>query len=1045
MLLTDHAIKSRNAVYILMVALLIVGIHCYVTIPREGPPDITIPYVFVSSFYEGVAPAEIENLITIPLERQFRDLENVKEMTSTSMEGVSMISIEFTGEEDINNALQRVKDKLDLAKQDLPDDLDEPIVQAFNFATDFPILIVALSGDADATRLKLLAEDLQDRIESIPGIKQVSISGTREREIRIEIDLYRLIEHKIPLSTVIRRIAEENRTISAGNLEMGGNKFQVRIPGEYTLATDMRDLVLLIRDSTPIYLKDVAAVSDTFKDLSSISRVNGKPCVSLQIKKRSNENTIALISQINSILDKFQMPEGIQLTIIRDQSEMIRMMLEELENSVVTAIILVLIVLMVAMGPRNSLFVGLAIPYSMLIAFIVIDAMGLTLNMIVLFSLVLTVGMVVDNGIVIVENIYRNRTLGLTRIEAAQRGASEVAWPVITSTLTTLLAFTPLLFWPGMIGQFMGFLPITVIITLSASLFVAIVLNPAVCSLLISSRHPAEEGSDGPRGSRHPILDRYERLLRSVLRYKGRTLLLGLVIFILTTLLFAQYNRGMELFPDTEPRSATIELSFPEGTSIDETDQAMRQIEQKLHRYEDIEFFLTTIGGGGGGIGLPGASGTHAGSIYVEFLDPSEREQKSSRLIEQIRLDTGVIPGAKLKVEKEKHGPPTGAPVNIDISGDDFDVLAELSGKIMRAIQGVPGLVDLRDNMEETLPELQFRVDRQRTALLGLDTAAIGTFLRTAIYGVSSSKFRAGEDEYDITVRLSEDQRSGAGDLDQIFIPLNNGNLVPLSSLGRITFTGGRGAILRKNRKRVITISGDIQERSIDAILKDIRLLAGQIRMPQGYAVSYTGENKEMKESGGFLSKAFMIAIALIFVLLVLQFNSALLPGIIMISVICSLIGVMWGLLICRLRFGVIMTGLGIISLAGVVVNNSIVLIDCINRHKKEGLSTEDALVAAGRMRLRPVLLTAITTILGLTPMAIGYSLEIHSWPWKIVASADTAWWAPMAVAVIFGLGLASVLTLVQVPVMYSLADSVVAFVSRLLKLNPQDRGQKKG
>lgn len=1023
MLISNYAIKFRTAVFVFIAVLIIAGASAYVRLPREGAPDLTIPYVFLTAVYEGTAPSEMEKLVTIPLEEQFNDLENVKEITSTSAEGVSSIAIEFLSGEDMDLALQRVKNKIDLARPDLPTDLDEPVAQAINFSTDFPVLLFTLSGDTPLDRLKNLAEDLEDRIEQLPGVKQAVITGTREREIRVEIDISRLAAFGIPMDLVLQRIAAENRTISAGNLETRGDKFQVRIPGEFEMVPQIRDLMLAERGGQPVYLRDIATITDTYKDISSISRINGKPSVSISLMKRSGENTVAVIDRVREVLDGYGFPPGIEVTIVMDQSDYIRMMIEELENNIATGFILVVVVLLVFLGWRNAFFVGLAIPFSMLIAFTVISARGMTLNMIVLFSLVLAVGMLVDNAIVIVENIYRNRTLGLTRHEAARRGASEVAWPVITSTLTTLAAFCPLLFWPDIMGQFMGFLPRTLLIVLSASLFVAIVINPAVCSALISARKRET------RSRKNWFVHGYERVLRFALANRLVVLVLGFAFLVFSFMLYARMDLGFELFPEVEPRSATIGIKFPEGTSIERTDSAIASIEVKLKKYEDIKFCLATVGSGAGGTIESGQGGTHIANIHVEFQAAQDRKGSTFDLIAEIREDIGLIPGAEVTVTKQEEGPPLGNPVEIEISGDDFDNLAEYAAEALHRIETVPGLVELRDDLEDALPEIQFVVDRERASLFGLDTSQIGNFLRTAVYGTESSKFRADEDEYDITLRLPEEQRNTVTLLDRILIPAPTGQNVPLTSLGRIEYTGGKGAIKRKNQKRVIKIIGDNQHRGVDEILVDVQARLAGLTLPRGYTIKYAGDTQEMQESGEFLSRAFMIASGLIFVILVIQFNSVLLPFVIMFTVLLSLIGVMWGLMLCRMKFGIIMTGLGVISLAGIVVNNAIVLIDCIRQRRGEGMDTNEAVITAGAMRLRPVLLTAVTTILGLLPMAIGYSVEFHQWPPRIIAGAEsTQWWAPMAIAVVFGLLLSTILTLVLVPSMYSIVESVAAF-----------------
>ena len=1033
MLLSNYAIKFRTAVFVLIVGLVVAGSVSYMTLPREGMPDITIAHVFITAVYEGTAPSEIEKLITIPLEKQLNDVEGVKHIRTTSAENVCSVDIEFLAGEDIDEAKQRVKDKVDLARPDLPEDLDEPVVQAFNISSDVPIFRFALSGKTDLLRLKNLAESLKDAIELLPGVRQASVSGAREREIRVELDVQRLAAYGIPVTLVIGRIDAENRTISAGNIELQGNKFQVRVPGEYDLVPDLRDLLLTEIGGQPVFLRDVAAVSDNFKDAETISRINGKPAVSIAVNKRSGENSVAMIDRVKVLLAANPPPPGVDLTIVYDESDHVDMMITELENNIVSGFILVIAVLFIFMGGRNSLFVALAIPMSMLTAFTVMGLMGTSLNMIVLFSLVLAVGMLVDNAIVIVENIFRNHSLGMTRIEAARRGAAEVAWPVITSTVTTCAAFSPLLFWPDIMGQFMGFMPRTLIIVLSASLFVAIVINPAVCSALISRARAGPVQSED-NGRSHWFPDGYERMLRGALHHRLAVIILAVLGLVLTVEVYLAWGSGKELFPEVDPRYGVVNVKFPQGTAIEKTDSVLAGIEPLLHKYDDIEFFLTTVGQGGGGGLLGVGAGTHLGNIHVEFVDMADRQGSSMDLIGALRDEIGTIPGAEITVKREEEGPPTGEPVSIELAGDDFAELSRLSGLIIRTIETIPNLVDLQDDMEDALPELQFRVDRHRAALLGLDTDTIGLFLRTAIYGIESSKYRADEDEYDITVRLPEHQRNTAALLDQVHVPTAGGESVPLSSVGEMVYTGGRGSINRTDRKRVVLITGTNQGRGSDKIMEDVVERVGQLQLPGGYEVKYTGDTEEMQKSAVFLAKAFGIAVGLILLVLVIQFNSVLLPGIILVSVLLSIIGVMLGLVICRMKFGIIMTGVGVISLAGIVVNNAIVLVACVLQRRQEGLSAIESVVAAGRMRLRPVLLTAVTTVLGLIPMAVGWSLEIHQWPPKIIAGAESsAWWAPMAVAVIFGLSMATVLTLVLVPVMYSLVESFVAALRRLV------------
>ncbi len=1032
MLLTDYAVRQRTAVFVFLAVMIVAGGAAYKALPREGMPDLTIPYVFVTAPYRGVSPQEIENLVTIPLERQLADLDHVETMTSTSAAGLSRIVVEFSDREDMDTALQRVQDKIAQARPDLPDDLDEPLARSINFGADFPILVLAVEGEAAGPRLKFVAEDLKERIEDIDGIREVELVGAREREIRVEVDRALAQVYGISMDHIARRIREENRTVSAGNLEQRDSTIQVRAPAEFAHPFELETLVLAHRgNGRLVHLTDVAVVSDTFKDVASLSRINGRPSLSLQIKKRSGANTVHLVDRILETSETYPFPPGIGFEVTNDQAHYIRMMNQELTNNIVTGFLLVILVLMVFLGLRNATLVALAIPFSMLLSFAAMRLMGLTLNMIVLFSLVIAVGMLVDNAVVIVENIFRRHVdEGLSRREAARLGAGQVAWPVATSTLTTLAAFSPLLVWSGIIGQFMGFLPRTLIVVLSGSLFVALVINPAVCSLAI--RRPAPRKL---RQSRHffdILADRYERLLRSALRNRGWILALGVSMFVVVILMFDRWGGDRELFPDMEPSNATVSVRFPEGVPIEKTDEALRYIENVAREFEDVKYALSTAGFVGGR-GFGGGEGKHVGAVSIEFLDIADRSRSSLEIVDDLRARVAHIPGAEVQVERERAGPPTGAAIAIEVVGDDFEILSALSGRIMDRIRGTPGLVDVVDDFEQARPEMRFHIDRRRAALFGLDADSVGRHLRSGIFGQEAGKFRAGEDQFDIVVRWPLDARTGIAVLERIFVPTADGRRVPLSSLGRFEYTEGLGSIRRKDQERVVTITGAASAgRTSAAVLEDVRPLVDEIPLPEGYSIAYGGDDEEMRVSGAFLQQAFLVALGLIAVILVIQFNSVVYPFIIMFSVLMSIMGVLVGLLVTRMTFVVIMTGVGVISLAGVVVNNSIVLVDCFLQHRRAGLAVDEAMVQAGRQRLRPVLLTAITTILALTPMAMGFSFDFHTWPPSIMTDAETAaFWAPMAVAVIFGLAVASLLTLIQVPVMCSLAETIRLFFRR--------------
>ncbi len=1030
MLVTNLSIKFRNAVLVFIFVLAVAGISTYINMPREGSPDITVPYISVLSIFPGAAPQEVENLVTIPMEKEFQNLDNVEEIESQSMENVSVITMKFAQGQNIDMAIQRIKDRIDLIRADLPDDLEEPTVTDFNISTDLPVFGFSIYGDDSLERLNNIAENIKDDIENITGVLKVEILGIEEREIRVSIDLSRLHMFNLSIDAVNGALMSENLTVSAGNLE-SDRKFQLRVPGEFKTVSEIQDIPLYSFEGRKVNLSDVATVEDGYKDLSSTSRINGEQCISLTVTKKAGKNSLKMIDELNNYLENYSYPNGIKYKVTLDQSTDIRNMLYELENSVATGFLLVVGVLLIFMGIRNSFLVGVAIPLSMLISFIVLDALGITLNGMVLFSLVLALGMLVDNAIVIVENIFRHHCEGERKIQAALLGASEVAWPVMTSTLTTLAAFSPLLFWPDIMGEFMSYLPKTLICVLTASLFVAIVINPAVCSFVIAK----------PKNQRHMQKDKpglfvigYISLLKTALAHKIVVMVLAVLFLIFTVACFIRFNAGVELFPDTDPRFIEINIKYPEGTKLSVTDNALKKIEMQLQKYENIDYYVANAGYSGGGM-RGGAAGTYAGLITANFKEFGDRVESSWVTLDKIRKELPVIPGAEIKVDKQTEGPPRESPISIEISGNDFDILQNITYEIKQIIKDVPGLVDLQDDFESAKPELQFRVDRDKASLLGLSTAAIGMALRTSFYGTDITKFRVGDEQYDITVRLPDHMRGKTGLLDEIFITNLHGDAIPITSVGELVYAAGKGKITRKDRSRTITITGNNQARGVDKILIDIRRKLKDFSIPNGYSINFAGDNEDMNEAGSFLGRAFFIALGVILVILVIQFNSILIPIVILITVLLSMIGVMWGLLICNFKFGVIMTGVGVISLAGIVVNNAIVLIDCIQQHQNN-MNRIDAVIQAGRLRLRPVLLTATTTILGMIPLAIGYSLNFHTKiPTLIKGSEQSQWWAPMAVAVIFGLAVSTVLTLVIIPVMYCLVDSFAENFIKFFKI----------
>jgi len=1023
MIVNETAQRRQPLVMVSLLLIIVAGLYSYAKLPREAAPDIQIPYIFVTTDYEGVAPEDMEKLVTVPLERKLKGLEGVEELTSQSDDGKSTIAIKFLPSVDIDDALQKVRDKVDQASGDLPSELeDDPLVSEMNFS-DMPIIQVVLSGPFSLKRLKVFAEDLEDRFESIPGVLDARIIGGLEREIHVEFDLDRVGAYKVPFTAMLQSVERSNVNMPGGSMDIGDMRYQVRVPEDFQNPAEIDSIVAFVRDGKPVYLRDLATIRDHYKDPTSMSRLNGENAVTLQVVKRSGENIIDINDRIAAVVEEMRLllPPTLTISLTADMAEDIRNMVADLENNILTGLILVLCVVLIFIGGRSAVFVSVAIPVSMLITFALLRLLDITLNMVVLFSLILALGMLVDNGIVIVENIYRHMQEGKDRFQAALDGTSEVAWPVITSTLTTIGAFFPMIFWPGIMGGFMSFLPKTVILTLAGSLFVALVINP-VLSARYQTAAPTRFASDG-NIARSRSKRVYLWLLKWALSHRALVLGVCVVMLIGSALAFGKFGKGVEFFPETEPKRAYANVKLPVGTNLDATDRYIRIIEDVCSEYEDVRYVIGNTGAATGGDFGGGGSGTHLGSVTLDFVPIGERTRHSSEIISEVRDRlAALITGAEVRVEKDNEGPPTGDPISLEIYGDDMQVLAGIVEQVRALMRDIPGIVDMKDNLVTGKPEIQIRVDKEKTALLGLDTYTVAYTVKSAINGAKVGVFREGKDEYDIIGKLPRKDRESVESLRRITVSGPDGDPVPLTTLARVELASGLGAINHKDQKRVVTVSPDVSGRLANDIIRELEGKLAALTWPRGYTYSFAGEQEEQRKAQEFLSEAFVAAIFLIFMVLVAQFNSMVTPLIVLTSVVLSFIGVFAGLLITGTAFGIIMTGVGVISLAGVVVNNAIVLIDYFEQLKAKGMETREALLEAGLTRFRPVLLTALTTILGLLPMALGVSFDFFKW--KLITESESAqWWGPMAVAVIFGLLVATLLTLVVVPVLCSLQD----------------------
>lgn len=1023
MILNQVALKRQSVVFVLLWLIILAGLSSYFSLPREAEPDITIPYIFVNTTYEGVAPEDIEKLVTIPLERKLKGLADVEELRSTSKDGESAIAIKFLPSVVIDDALQKVRDKVDQAKGDLPGDLeDDPLVSEANFS-DMPTMQIVLSGPFSLKRLKVFAEDLEDKLESVQGVLDARLMGGLEREIHVEFDLDRIGAYNVPFNALINSVQKGNVNMPGGSMNIGDARYQVRVPEDFQTPSEINNIVAFVRNGKPVYLRDIAVIRDHYKDPVTRSRMNGQNAVTLQIIKRSGENIIEVNKGVTVALEEAKkfLPPTLILDVVGDRAEDVRMMVSDLENNILTGLVLVLAVVFFFIGGRSAFFVSIAIPLSMLITFVLLRMLDITLNMVVLFSLILALGMLVDNGIVIVENIYRHMQEGKSRFQAAMDGTNEVAWPVITSTLTTVGAFFPMIFWPGIMGEFMSYLPRTVILALFGSLFVALVINP-VFSSRFQTAAPAkfmDNGEEHITGGRRIYLG----MLHWSLDHRALVLGISVVMFFASIFAFGTFGKGVEFFPKAEPKRANVNIKAPVGTNLDATDRFMRVVERVGEEYKDVRFVIANTGSGSGGTFGGGGTGTHLGAVTLDFKPIADREVQSSDIINEVRDRlTAMITGAEVRVEEEKGGPPTGSPVNLEVYGKDMRELGAIVEKIRAVMRDIPGPVDIKDDFVSGKPEVQIRVDKERAALLGLDTYTIAYTIKAAINGVKVGVFREGKDEYDILTKLPERERQSIKALRRITVSGADGEPIPLTSVASVKLASGLGAINHKDQKRVVTVSANVDGRLANEVIRELDVRLKELSWPRGYSYTFTGEQEEQRKASEFLTEAFVATIFLIFLVLVAQFNSMATPFIILTSVLLSLIGVFGGLLICGMPFGVVMTGVGVISLAGVVVNNAIVLIDYFEQLRAKGMRTREALIKAGLTRFRPVLLTAITTILGLLPMAVGISFDFFTFTF-ITKSDSTEWWSPMAVAVIFGLFVATMLTLLVVPVLCSLKE----------------------
>ncbi len=1102
---SSWAIDNRTAIYVFTCILILAGYFSYNSLPKENFPEVVIPKIFVQTVYPGTSPANMENLITKQLEKEIRGTLGLKKITSNSFQDFSFITAEFNTGVDIKDAKQRVKDAVDKAKTDLPSDLpDDPVIMDINLS-DLPIMYINISGDYDLKKLKEYADDIEDRVEGLKEIAGVDIVGALEPEIQINVDLRKMESAQISFDDIGNSVRAENLTISGGSVKMDGMQRTLNVKKEFVNAEELGNMIVKSQAGGSVYLKDIAEVKDSFKEQNSYARLYGKNVITLNVRKRSGENLIEASDKINAMLKEMKgtlLPSKLDITITGDQSDQTRITLHDLINTIIIGFILVTLILMFFMGVTNALFVALSVPLSMFIAFLSMPVLGgvfdfnFTMNMMVLFSFLLGLGIVVDDAIVVVENTHRIFDNGRVPIvQAAKTATGEVFMPVLSGTLTTLAPFFPLLFWPGIIGEFMYFLPVTLIVTLSASLVVAYIINPVFAVDFMKPHDDHEDQKPGfDRKVKRTLLvfagmallgylinigfgnfivllallyllnhffltgvikkfqtvvwpkaiNKYHSLLTWALK-RPRTMIWSTVaLFFFTMILVNIIPPRVVFFPAADPNFVYVYIELPVGTDQAYTNKIVEKVEQRVEKVvgrknPDVSSIISNVT-----VGVTDPQGedqgeyTNKGKVTVAFVAYGKRTgERTVNYLGKIREAVKGIPGAQISVAQEQGGPPTAKPISIEITGDDLDSIAVTSDRLKKYLDSrqIAGVEELKSDFQNNKPEVIFDIDRERANREGISTGQVGLALRTALYGKEVSKYRDINEDYEINVRAREDQRNNLEALRNMKITYRdmamNGVIrqVPISSFANIDYINTYGGIKRKQQKRIIILSSNVlSEYNANEVVANIQREINEFKAPAGVEIKMAGEQEEQMETAAFLGTALISALFIILIILVLQFNSISKPVVILSEILFSIIGVLLGVTIFGMELSIVMTGLGIVALAGIVVRNGILLVEFADLMVSQGMEVREAVIEAGRTRMTPVLLTATATMLGLIPLAVGLNLDFVTLftefnPHLYFGGDNVAFWGPLSWTIIFGLSFATFLTLVLVPCMYLVAD----------------------
>jgi len=1116
-ILSSWAINNRTAVYILTVIISLIGLMVYNGLPKEKFPEIKFPQIIVSTVYPGTSPENMENLVTKQIEKQVKNITGVKKVTSNSFQDYSIVIVEFNPDVSVDKAKVDVKDGVDKSKQDLPKNLPyQPEVKDVDIS-EFPILQVNISGNYDLNRLKKYSDRVKDNLEAIKEVKRVDIVGALDREIQINVDLYKMQAAGITFGDIQQTIAAENISASAGEVSMNNQKRVLSIKNEYKNADQMGNTIVRNQQGKAVYLKDIAEVVDAFAEQKSYARLDGKNVITLNVIKAKGKNLIDASDHVSDVIKKMkqaELPNDLKIVVTGDQSENTRDTLHDLINTIIIGFILVTVILMFFMGVTNALFVAMSVPLSCAIAFLVMPAIGFSLNMIVLFSFLLALGIVVDDAIVVIENTHRifdNGRIPIAR--AAKMATGEVFLPVLTGTATTVMPFVPLAFWNSIIGKFMFFLPITLIITLTASLLVAYVINPvfAVSFMKPEDHHERKKRKFAKRdvvlliifgslallsyltgsfalgnfilfiylfilleryvlsGVIHGFQNKawpafkewYTRWLKRSLNHPWVVMIIVIALFIIAPVAYTARHVPFTFFPDADPNFAYVYLNLPVGTDQAYTNEVMKKLETDVNKVLNIDpatgktnpLVLSVISNVTVNAVDPG-SGEYGdfpnkGRITVAFVSyPARHGVSTWDYLNKIREAVKNVAGAEVTVDKESGGPPQQKPISIEITGDNLDSLISTSDRLKKFLEDkqIAGVEKLRSDFQANKPEITFDLDRERMDHEGITTNTVAYNLRTAIFGTEISRFRDVNDDYPIYVRLDKEQRKDVDALRNMPILYRDMGMggairqVPVSSFADVRYTSTYGGIKRKDQKRIIILSSNLSTAYTNKgndVVADVQNEINQFHAPSGVNIKMAGQQEDQAETGGVLGRAMLISMALIFLILVLQFNSLSRPVIIMSEVIFSVIGVLLGYAIWGNVFSMVMSGIGIVALAGIVVRNGILLVEFMDLMLKQGMNYHDAIIESGRTRMTPVVLTATAAILGLIPLAVGMNVDFYTLlssgnPHLYFGGDNTAFWAPLAWTMIYGLGFATFLTLIVVPVMCLLSFRLKDWLRRI-------------